>query len=58
MNEVFLFASTFLVLIFWSITTIGMCTLGKVENETSYKIAMIAHIVLLFALIAWMYYFN
>lgn len=58
MNEVYLYVSTFLVLLFWSITTIGMCTLGEVENETSYKIAMIAHAVLLFALIAWMCYFN
>lgn len=58
MNEGFLYASTSLVLLFWSITTIGMCTLGEVENETSYKIAMIAHAVLLFALIAWMCYFN
>lgn len=49
-----LYLLSFCVLFFWSMAMLGAVTIGKVENEKSYKAILIGLICLIISLIFWM----
>lgn len=50
-----LYLFSFCVLFFWSMAMLGAVTIGKVENEKSYKAILIGLICLIVSLIFWMF---
>lgn len=50
-----LYLLSFCVLFFWSMAMLGAVTIGKVENEKSYKAILIGLICLIISLIFWMF---
>lgn len=49
-----LYLLSFCVLVSWSISMLGACTIGNVENEKSYKAILTGLICLIISLIFWM----
>lgn len=50
-----LYLLSFCVLFFWSMAMLGAVTIGKVENEKSYKAILTSLICLIISLIFWMF---